>query len=360
MSIPSSFYEITPSWLTEALHHKLPSNGSSVTSYTVEGISEGKGFMNQIARLRLDYDDEPQDLPRTTIIKIPSTDPEVKGIADKLGDNQREVRFYEEVAANASIHIPYSYYGAIDPVNGQTVLLLEDLGDAQQGDSVVGCSQAESEHAMSLMAKFHASLWESPRLENLDWMPLKSDESNVYQEVYPDAWKTFLQKYSSGMPRTLRKIGDGLSQHIPAIKARLTDRPRTIIHGDYRLDNCFLGSSSNSQSLVVFDWEFCAIGRGTYDAASFIQEAFSPQQRREVEMGLLHIYHSALVENGVQGYSFEECLLDYRLSMLEVFVFWVVVGGYCDFEGDRATTFLHNALDRFNASIADLNCTELL
>ena len=77
-------------------------------------------------------------------------------------------------------------------------------------------------------------------------------------------------------------------------------------------------------------------------------------------MGLLRMYHSSLVGNGVQDYSFEECLLDYRLSMREVFVFWVVVRGYCDFEGDRATTYLHNALERFNAAIADLDCTELL
>ena len=162
------------------------------------------------------------------------------------------------------------------------------------------------------------------------------------------------------MPRELREIGEGLSQHIPSIKDKLSDHPRTIIHGDYRLDNCFLGSSVNSQSMVVFDWEFCAIGRGTYDAATFISEAFSPQQRRKVETGLLRMYHSRLVENGIQGYSFEECFLDYRLSILEVFVFWVVVGGYCDWEGDRATVFLHNALDRFNSAIVDLGCSELL
>ena len=360
LSIPNSPDELTPAWLTEALHHKLPSSDASVTSYTVEGISEGKGFMNQVARLRLDHDDEPKGLPRTTIIKLPSPAPEIKAISDKMGYHQREVRFYEEIAANVSLNTPYSYFGAIDPVTGQTVLLLEDLGDARQGDSVAGCSQAEAELAIRLLAKFHASWWESPQLEHLDWMPLKNAESSIYQEVYADAWKTFLQKSGEGMPRELRGIGERLSQHIPTIKARLTDHPRTILHGDYRLDNCFFGTPVDSQSLVVFDWEFCAIGRGTYDAATFINEAYPPQQRRSVEMGLLRMYHSSLVENGVQGYSFEECLLDYRLSTLEIFVFWVVIGGYCDYEGKRATKYLHNALDRFNAAIADLNCTELL
>ena len=167
-------------------------------------------------------------------------------------------------------------------------------------------------------------------------------------------------KSSDGMPRELRDIGERLSRHIPTIKSSLTEPPRTIIHGDYRLDNCFLGTPVDSQSLVVFDWEFCARGRGTYDVATFISEAFSPQERRSEEIGLLRTYHSLLMGNGVQNYSFENCLRDYRLSMLEIFVFWIVVGGYCDFEGDRATAYLHNFLERTNAAITDLDCAEFL
>ncbi|MDP6495885.1 MAG: hypothetical protein QGI09_10825, partial [Dehalococcoidia bacterium] len=120
------------------------------------------------------------------------------------------------------------------------------------------------------------------------------------------------------------------------------------------------GTSINSQSLVVFDWEFCARGRGTYDVATFISEAFPPERRRNEEMGLLRMYHSLLLEYGIRNYSFEDCLRDYRLSMLEVFIFWVVVGGYCDYEGDRATVYLHNSLERFNAAIGDLDCVEFL
>ena len=77
-------------------------------------------------------------------------------------------------------------------------------------------------------------------------------------------------------------------------------------------------------------------------------------------MGLLHTYHSVLVDNGVSGYTFEECLDDYRLSMLEIFVFWIISGGFCNYEGERATVYLHNTLARFDAAISDLASTELL
>ncbi len=56
----------------------------------------------------------------------------------------------------------------------------------------------------------------------------------------------------------------------------------------------------------------------------------------------------------------DQCILDYRLAMLDVFVFWVVTGGYCDFKDDRGSVFLENALQRFDAAIKDLECEELL
>ena len=66
------------------------------------------------------------------------------------------------------------------------------------------------------------------------------------------------------------------------------------------------------------------------------------------------------MEQGVYSYPFEECLYGYRISMLEIFVFWIVVGGYCDYTGDRATTYLRNSLERLNAAIIDLDCADLL
>ena len=49
--------------------------------------------MNQVARLRLEYDDEPGDLPRSIIVKLPSRDLVLKTVADKLGGDQREEKW---------------------------------------------------------------------------------------------------------------------------------------------------------------------------------------------------------------------------------------------------------------------------
>ena len=360
LTVPKGFREITPFWLTEALHSKGASSGASVIRRSTEAIAGGKGFMNHVVRLRLHYDDDPVDLPHTVIVKLPSTDPALRMIADKLGQDRREVRFYQEAPTNGDIQIPHSYYSAIDSATGNTILLLEDVKGGRQGDSVVGCSLAEAHRCIGQLAQFQASWWNDPRLDRLDWAPLKDAEAGVYQELYAGAWESLIQKAGDGMPRGLRLLGDRLGSEIPKIKAKLTKSPRTIIHGDYRLDNCFLLADGKSQSLVVFDWEFCARSRSVYDIATFISEAFPPQQRRNEERGLLQTYHSTLACNGVSDYSFEECLSDYRLSMLDMVVFWVVTGGYCDYSSERATVYLHNSLERFDAAISDLACTELL
>ena len=352
--------EITPAWLTAALHGKAASSRASVTCCSAEPIAEGKGFMNQVVRLRLHYDDDPLDLPPTIIAKLPSADPALRAVSDRLGQDRREVRFYQEVAADAHPQTPHSYYGGIDSLTGNTILLLKDLNSARQGDSVAGCSQAEARRALAQLTEFQAARWDSPRLDRLDWMPLKDAETGAYQELYAGAWMSFIRKAGDGMPPVLRRLGDRLSLQVPRIKAKLTTPPRTIIHGDYRLDNCFFQTSSGAQSLLVFDGEFGARGRGTYDVATFVREAFPPQQRRHEELSLLRTYHYILVCNGVKDYTFAECLADYGLSMLEIFVFWIVTGGYRDFDDERATVYLHNSLERFNAAISDLACAELL
>ena len=359
-TVPKNLLEITPSWLTGALHGKDASRRASVTGYSAESVAEGKGFLNQVFRLRLHYDGDTLDLPRTIIVKLPSADPALRAISDRLGQDRREVMFYREVAANAPLQTPHSYYCEVDSGTGDTILLLEDVNGARQGDSVAGCSLAEARRSMVQLAEFQASWWDNPRLDRLEWMPLKEDETGVYQEIYAGAWESLLKKAGNAMPRGLGLLGDRLIQEIPRIKAKLTEPPRTVIHGDYRLDNCFFPTNFRTRPLVVFDWEFCARARGTCDAAAFIGEAFPPQQRRKEELGLLRAYHSTLVSNGVGGYPFEECLSDYRLSMLEVLVFWIVTGGYCDFDAPRASAYLRNSLDRFDAAVSDLACSELL
>jgi hypothetical protein len=360
LGIPENILQITPVWLTQALKYKGSTSEASVVSYSVETIGQEFGFMNHNARIRIEYDSDSDGLPDSAIIKLPSTDHDLRTIGSKIGNAMREVRFYEELSADSILQTPHSYYGAADPETGRTFLLLEDMGTASKGDSVVGCSIEQATLAMSELAKFHDVWWENPGLEQLEWLPLRESDAVLYQNLYAEGWELLAKQIPSGMPRALEDISDRIYEAIPDLKSQLTKSPQTIVHGDYRPDNFFFGTCSDSSSFVVFDWEFCVRGRGVYDVATFISEAFTPERRKDVEMDLLRHYHASITKNITGAYSFEECVDDYRTSIMEVFAFWVAIGGFCDFGGERATTFLQNAAERFSAAISDLDCADLL
>ena len=358
MEVPKGLRDITPRWLTQALFGKGEPGGPSITGYSAETIAKGRGFMSRLFRLRLDYDSDSDGLPLSVIAKLPSADPLLRTVFDRLGQNRREVRFYQEMASISNLQVPRCYHCGMDPATGDTVLLLEDMGRARQGDSVAGCSLDEARQCIGRLARFQAAWWDSPLLDRYDWMPLKAAEASVYQELYAGAWESLLRKAGDGMPPRLRLVGDRLAPEVHKIKANLSRPPRTIVHGDFRPDNCFFSTSGDLQSVAVIDWEFCGRGRGAYDVATFVSEAFPPDQRKKEELGLLHVYHSILEENGVTGYPFEECLDDYRLSMLEILVFWIITRGYCNYESERAKGYLRNTLERMDAAISDLASAE--
>ena len=360
LRIPTSIGEVTPAWLTQALRSTGALGGVSVTSCSAEEISPGTGFMNQLFRLALEFDAEPADLPRTVMVKLPSTDPGLRTIFDSLGSNQREVRYYRDLAPGGLLTTPRLYYGATDAESGDSVQLLEDLSFARQGDSLAGCSMDDARLVINEMARFHASWWGRCDLDGMDWMPSKASEAGAYGKLYGEAWVSLIAKTGDRMPGRLRGIGDVLSGEVSRVKAMLSEPPVTVAHGDFRLDNCFFPEADGSPALVVFDWEFCVRGRGAFDAATFIAESLPTEQRRSEEMGLLRLYHEALIENGVSDYPFEACLRDYRVSFLDILVFWIVTGGYCDYSSDRASEYLRNTLARYDAAIADLDCMDLL
>ena len=84
-----------------------------------------------------------------------------------------------------------------------------------------------------------------------------------------------------------------------------------------------------------------------------------PDERKAQEQSLLKLYHTTLVENGVEGYSFEQCWNDYRFLMLNrLFRMVVLIGGNIT-EGEYRM-FLKTLLPFCVAAILDLDAGKLL
>ena len=177
-----------------------------------------------------------------------------------------------------------------------------------------GCSAEDAFAAIRQLASFHAEWWDSPKLKAIDWVPLgESDLNKGGLALYPIAWPLFLQQIAPDLPDDMRRIGERLSEQIVGMLDRFIDRPRTLCHGDYRLDNFFFATRPEHAGLTVVDWQIAIRSTGTYDVGYFVSQSVPPSLRREIELDLLRAYHDRLVEVGVKNYSFWR--LHRRLSL---------------------------------------------
>ena len=86
----------------------------------------------------------------------------------------------------------------------------------------------------------------------------------------------------------------------------------------------------------------------------------NPEDRRAIEMDILRRYHEILLERGVTGYSFDQCLDDYRMSAMFCLVYPVVAGGNLDLANERGVELVSAMLGRSVDTILDLDCDEMI
>ena len=361
LKIPAGPHELTPQWLTHALRQTGTLTNATVGSFDAEMIAEGVGLLGQLARVSLRYEGSDAGAPRSLIAKFPAASEENRELASLFRFYEREVRFYEEIADEVELRTPRRYYSTISLATGEYVLLLEDLAPARVGDQLVGCSREEAELAIRELAKFHATWWDSPRLEEIDWMPYINDPVNKSaEESYQNAWDPFLERFGDRLPQSVLPTAERLASNAANLLDQLAEPPRTIAHADYRADNLFFATPEGGDPLAVIDWQISSRGRGVSDVAYFMSQSVQLEERRASEKDLLRTYHLTLMENGVRGYDFDQCLHDYRVGTLFGLVYPVISGGTLDLGNQRGVALVTAMLERSVAAIVDLDAGELL
>ena len=97
------------------------------------------------------------------------------------------------------------------------------------------------------------------------------------------------------------------------------------------------------------------ISKNAFDLAYFLSGNVTPQTRRDIEMDALKLYVQTLKEHGVQNYTFEECLEDYRFATLYCLVYAVIIIGTLDPTNARGRANFHANFERVAGAIADLD-----
>ena len=361
MDIPAGPDQITAGWLTDALRQDGIIGDSAVSGFDAKVIGEGSGFIGQLARVALRYDRPAPGAPASLIAKFPGASDAGREIGNLFRFYEREIRFYEEIADSVEMRTPKRYHSAMDVARGEYVLMLEDLAPAVVGDQVAGCSLEAARLAVEELARFHAAWWQSPRLKTMDWMLVVDDPVHQSaQQSYADAWQPFVDNFAGGLSKEMLGIAERIGGKVIDLQHRFADEPWTIMHGDYRLDNMFFAPPGAAPSLSVVDWQITSRGRGTFDLAYFICGALAPAARRAHEMELVRTYHDILLSHGVQGYSWEQCLREYRTGALYLLVYVVISLGTLDSANERGIALFDAWLERATAAIEELQAAELL
>jgi len=253
------------------------------------------------------------------------------------------------------------YSSVLRPETGDSVLLLEDLAPAQTLNMLEGCTAEDAAFALRHLAAFHAAWWEHPRLRVLDWLPAFDEQAEEDQKQYAQAWEVFLNRVGHLAPDGIVPLGAKLRHHIVAVKRYLGQHPETFVHGDFHLNNLLFGSTPGARTLTVIDWQACSRGCAMRDCAFFLVTALPPDRRRAHEMGLLKLYYTILTEHGVEEHSFEQCLYDYRFTMLDLLSFMVMILAHIDFSTNAAAGMIRDmVIERVCTAVLDHNAGELL
>lgn len=359
--LPSTPADISIEWMTAVLHGSgaLSSSGS-VAAISHTPVGEGVGMLSEIEFLGLTYDGVTDDAPASVVVKFPTANETNREVARHYDVYSREVRYFSELDALSAAPGPRVHLAQGD--EDHFVLVLEDLSDYRTGDQIIGADLAETESAIDALAMLHSSFWGRMDGEEFDWLPRSANSQNATNMLggAVAGWDNTVALFDHHIASEITAAKDRYLAAVPAMQERLDLSPRTLIHGDFRMDNLFFGQTPEHHPMTFVDWQGPCRGRGIQDVAYLMCQSTQTEVRRDHERELIARYVDALAANGASGYPFDEAWADYRNAVLYLWVFVCTIAGTLDATNDRGNAWMQEMTARNAAAIMDLDCLDLL
>ena len=333
--LPKSVEDLTPAWLSEVLKRE-------VTSVERHGqLPQGIGSL--VIPLRVSFAD-PAESSLELVAKFPTTNEKLRKLY--VMRYEREVGFYNELQQYVSFPVPQCFYAAYEADTGHHVLLLEHVR-GERVSTAEGCSDDQALTVVDQLAHWHAAHWGSEP----EWLYSSESDLSRVSEYYAYLWPKFVALLQRDLPEVVNRNADLFVEHTPQIiRHCFFTAPRTVTHRDYSLRNMIFQSGGRC---VVFDWESIRLSRGPSDLASLLTQDQPIERRRHLAPILIKRYHDMLIADGVQSYSYAECLDDYRYAILERLRNLVDMVGGLPLRGQTKTHLVEASLPRTLAAIED-------
>jgi aminoglycoside/choline kinase family phosphotransferase len=341
--------KVTPAWLQTVLAEL----GHDVEIASLEREAVGTGQMAHNERFRLIHAGDPGRAPKSVVIKFPSASEESRA-AGAAGGYRNEVRFYTDLAATLAVVVPECLYGAVSADSTVFTLVLEDLAPCRQGDQIAGATDEQIHLAAENLAGLHAPRWNDASLADIDWLQSSGGQAIDYVEIVTPI---FLERYDARLsPRAKavfaafgERVGHWIEREPPA---------RTLVHGDYRLDNLMFGSETGDVPVSAVDWQTVGIGCGARDLAYLLGNSSEPDARRRHEAEALERYRTAMARLGVD-LSVEDVMAQYRYGTFQG-PFITMLGSIAVGQTERGDDMFMAMAERSAAQIDDLDALDLI
>ena len=355
MKLPENVSDINPDWLTHVLRSAGTLRNAAVTDAQVEVVGAEAGFMSSVARVLLQYDRREPDAPSSVIVKLqPPSDAPFATNERELHAFEREVLFYRDVGPRAPVRIPKVYATLLEPPHA--ALVMEDLSFASLGDQVAGLHTEQAILVARAIARLHAQYWDNDALAELAWMP----HENRFEVDFAEKWPRFLELFSGLLSAEAIDIGDALCERLPALCAKVNQRPSTIVHQDLRADNLAFLDGADGEEVVILDWQIAVRGMGALDIARLLGGSEPRAERRGHQLEVVRAWYDGLLAGGVHDYAWEEALDDFRLGALMVLSVPVHFCGDPPDPESRLEVLVHTMIRRLYNSALEVNAIEVL
>jgi hypothetical protein len=313
---------LTAAAITQALHAAgfLP-DGEVVA---IEEVDRFQAFATAVCRCRLQYSPpRPSSLPETMIVKVYGPEWYRRG-------GLQDLRFYRRIAPALPSPIAPALYGLIDDPAAQTcVLLIEDLAPRYR-QVELPLSDAWLEAIVDALADLHARWWDDPQRDSEAMLEPEDTVMRMAQALPLEGLRVNMEAARQAVSRFRSRFGSELTDEEAQLLTRLADRwgaaflertadqrGLTLLHGDFHLlGNVFIARQPDAASPIkVIDWGQVKRGLGPHDLM-FALLSVDATDRRSRDLALLGRYHQRLLTQGVERYDWDQCLWDYRFSLL--------------------------------------------
>lgn len=307
----NSAEEISSNWIQSVLY-AAGIEAPRVAMVLVESI--GHGNLSTTVRVTIGYNANAENALQSVVCKLTSPDPAAVAIAQQLDINRREVTVYKLLNKSKAVRSPHAFLSEVSEDGAGLNLVMEDLSTRTKlGDQIGGCKPDDAKAVVSEFAKLHAHFWEHPDIVDADWLYDRRNAPGSSNDIFNAGAKIFRQRFEG---RVDAHCLDQMDRFVNHSYQWAQDHiiPRTLIHGEPRVDNILFEKGKEGLKAWLIDWQFADHGSPMFDSAYFLAGSLSPADRESCEEGLIAMQQQAIAQKA-PDYSLETARREYAYSI---------------------------------------------